>query len=57
MTPEAKGKLLELIPYRRVGELDDTARATGWLASDASDYVTSATLYVDGGIHPVSGLR
>ena len=50
MTPEAEAELLKLIPCRRVGEPEDIARATIWLASDASDYVTGATLYVDGGM-------
>ncbi|HPE74426.1 MAG TPA: SDR family oxidoreductase, partial [Candidatus Competibacter sp.] len=50
MTPEAEAELLKLIPARRVGEPDDIARATVWLASDESDYVTGATLYVDGGM-------
>ena len=50
MTPEAEAELLKLIPARRVGEPEDIARATVWLASDASDYVTGATLYVDGGM-------
>jgi glucose 1-dehydrogenase len=50
MTPEAEAELLKLIPCRRVGEPDDIARATVWLASDDSDYVTGATLYVDGGM-------
>lgn len=50
MTPEAEAELLKLIPCRRVGEPEDIARATVWLASDASDYVTGATLYVDGGM-------
>ncbi len=49
-SPEASRKLLELIPYGRVGEIDDVARAALWLASDDSDYVTGATLYVDGGM-------
>lgn len=48
--PAAERKLLELIPYGRVGEVDDVARAALWLASDESDYVTGATLYVDGGM-------
>ena len=43
-------KLLELIPYQRIGEPEDVARAVVWLASDAADYVTGATLYVDGGM-------
>ena len=43
-------KLLTLIPYKRIGEPEDVARAVVWLASDAADYVTGATLYVDGGM-------
>lgn len=49
-TPDALGKLLRLIPYGRIGEPDDIARAAVWLASDASDYVVGTTLYVDGGM-------
>jgi glucose 1-dehydrogenase len=49
-TPEAEQKLLKLIPYGRVGDPEDIARAAVWLASDASDYVTGTTLYVDGGM-------
>lgn len=49
-TPEAYASLMTLIPYKRIGEPDDIARAVAWLASDASDYVTGATLYVDGGM-------
>ncbi len=49
-TPEAKAKLLELIPYSRVGVPDDIGKAVVWLASDDSDYVTGTTLFVDGGM-------
>lgn len=49
-TPEAEAELLRLIPYNRVGVVDDIARAAIWLASDHSDYVHGATLYVDGGM-------
>jgi len=49
-TPEAEQKLLKLIPYDRVGETRDIARAVVWLASDLSDYINGATLYVDGGM-------
>ena len=49
-TPEAEASLLKLIPYQRVGETSDIARAAVWLASDDSDYVNGATLYVDGGM-------
>ena len=49
-TKEAYDRLLQLIPYRRIGEPDDIAQAAVWLASDASDYVNGATLFVDGGM-------
>ena len=49
-TPEAKDKLLKLIPYARMGEPDDVARAAVWLASDEADYVVGTTLFVDGGM-------
>jgi len=43
-------RVLDLIPARRIGEVDEVARAAVWLASDDSDYVTGATLYIDGGM-------
>ncbi|MFE2925059.1 SDR family oxidoreductase [Streptomyces goshikiensis] len=49
-TPEAEKSLLQLIPYRRVGDPDDIANAVTVLASDLMDYVVGATLYVDGGM-------
>jgi glucose 1-dehydrogenase len=49
-TPEAQKKLLQLIPYGRIGEPADVAEAAVWLASDQSDYVTGTTLVVDGGM-------
>jgi glucose 1-dehydrogenase len=49
-TEEALKKLLRLIPYGRIGEPEDVARAAVWLASDEADYVTGATLFVDGGM-------
>lgn len=49
-TPEALERLLRLIPSRRIGEPEDIAEAAVWLASDASDYVNGATLFVDGGM-------
>lgn len=47
---EALTKLLRLIPYGRIGEPDDVARAAVWLASDEADYITGTTLFVDGGM-------
>jgi glucose 1-dehydrogenase len=49
-TAEREAELLQLIPYGRVGATHDIAKAAVWLASDDSDYVTGATLYVDGGM-------
>jgi glucose 1-dehydrogenase len=49
-TPEALEKLLALVPYGRIGEPRDVANCVLWLASDASDYVTGTTLFVDGGM-------
>jgi glucose 1-dehydrogenase len=49
-TPQAEAHLLELIPYQRVGEPEDIAKAAIWLASDESDYVHGTSLYVDGGM-------
>jgi len=42
--------LLKLIPYGRIGEPEGVARAAVWLASDAADYVTGTTVFVDGGM-------
>jgi len=49
-TPEAYRKLMKLIPYKRIGEPEDIGRAVVWLASDDSDYIHGATIYVDGGM-------
>ncbi len=49
-TPGAEAELLRLIPEGRVGVPEDIAKAAVWLASDASDYVTGTTLFVDGGM-------
>jgi glucose 1-dehydrogenase len=48
--PEAYEELMRLVPYKRIGEPADIARATVWLASDDSDYVVGTTLFVDGGM-------
>ncbi|MFG2710973.1 SDR family oxidoreductase [Streptomyces goshikiensis] len=49
-TPDAEKALLQLIPYRRVGDPEDIANAVTVLASDLMDYVVGTTLYVDGGM-------
>jgi glucose 1-dehydrogenase len=49
-TAEALKSLLTLIPYGRIGQPEDIAKAAVWLASDDSDYVVGTTLFVDGGM-------
>jgi glucose 1-dehydrogenase len=49
-TKEAYEALMTLVPYKRIGEPIDIARAAVWLASDDSDYVVGATLFIDGGM-------
>lgn len=46
----AYARLMTLVPYGRIGEAEDIARAAVWLASDQSDYVVGTTLFVDGGM-------
>ncbi|MEH1874615.1 SDR family oxidoreductase [Nostoc sp.] len=49
-TPEAEAKLVQLIPSKRIGDVEDIAKAAVWLASDESDYVNGTTLFIDGGM-------
>src|SRR5216684_2958574 len=49
-TPEAYNALMTLVPYKRIGEVEDIGHAAVWLASDAADYVTGISLYIDGGM-------
>lgn len=56
-TEAARRDLERLIPYGRIGDPEDIARAIVWLASDSSDYVTGTTLVVDGGMMLYPGFR
>ena len=49
-TEEAYDALMNLIPYKRIGEPEDIARAAVWLASDDADYVSGISLFIDGGM-------
>ncbi len=49
-TQEAYNKLMELIPYRRIGEVEDIGRVAAWLASDQADYINGTSIFVDGGM-------
>jgi glucose 1-dehydrogenase len=49
-TPEAYAALMTHIPYKRIGEPEDIGRVAVMLASDLSDYITGASIFVDGGM-------
>ncbi|NGX51232.1 MAG: Glucose 1-dehydrogenase [Chlamydiae bacterium] len=49
-SPEAYAKLMNVIPYKRIGEVEDIGSAAVWLASDLSDYINGTSIFVDGGM-------
>ena len=48
--PDYRARVLAKIPGGRIGEPQDVVGAVVLLASAESDYITGATLYVDGGM-------
>ena len=46
-----------MIPYGRIGAVEDVANAVVFLASDASDYMHGSTLFIDGGMSLYAGFR
>jgi NAD(P)-dependent dehydrogenase (short-subunit alcohol dehydrogenase family) len=49
MTDEAKKGTLALIPWGRMGSVEDIGQAVAFLASEKADYITGQVLVVDGG--------
>jgi 3-oxoacyl-[acyl-carrier protein] reductase len=47
---DAQKSLMDIIPLARVGQPEEIAKATAFLASDDAAYITGHTLTVDGGI-------
>jgi glucose 1-dehydrogenase len=43
-TPEAYAELMNLIPYKRIGESGEIGQTAVWL-----DYIVGSTIYIDGG--------
>ena len=54
-TPEAMASLMKLVPYNRIGQPVDIANLAVFLASDASDYITGASIFIDGGMTVFEG--
>lgn len=50
MTEDAKAKMTEAIPLKRIGTTQDIANMAVFLASDLSDYITGQVFAVDGGM-------
>lgn len=48
-TPEAYASLMTLVPYNRIGEPEEIGRIAAFLASDQADYITGASIVIDGG--------
>lgn len=48
--PKLMEKLVRAVPLRRIGEVEDVARAIVFLASDASAYMTGQVMSVSGGL-------
>ena len=49
-TPQELDSLLTLIPYNRIGQPQDIGNLAVFLASDMSDYITGASIFIDGGM-------
>ncbi|MBO0939723.1 SDR family oxidoreductase [Fibrella sp. HMF5335] len=54
-TPEAYNSLMTLVPYNRIGQPDDIGNLAVFLASDDSDYITGASIFIDGGMTVFEG--
>ena len=48
-TVEAQREGAKTLPWGRLGTIEDIGKAAAFLCSDAADYITGATLRVDGG--------
>jgi 3-oxoacyl-[acyl-carrier protein] reductase len=50
LPPQLKEKVIELIPLRRFGQVNDIAATVAFLASESASYITGQTIAVDGGM-------
>jgi glucose 1-dehydrogenase len=49
--------LMTLIPYKRIGEPEEIGHLAAFLASDYADYITGASIFVDGGMSLYPGFE
>jgi acetoacetyl-CoA reductase len=49
--PEVLEKIIKRIPVGRLGKPEDIARTVVFLVADDADFITGATLSVNGGQH------
>ena len=54
-TQAAYDDLMKLIPYNRIGLPEDVGKLAVFLASDDSDYITGASIFIDGGMTVFEG--
>jgi glucose 1-dehydrogenase len=54
-TPQALNSLMTLIPYNRIGQPQDIGNLAVFLSSDLSDYITGASIFIDGGMTVFEG--
>jgi glucose 1-dehydrogenase len=54
---DAYESLMALIPYKRIGEPEEIGRLAAFLASDLADYITGASIFVDGGMSLYPGFE
>ena len=50
LSDEQKGRILDMIPVGRLGESEEIAAGTLYLASDEAAYITGQTLHINGGM-------
>jgi 3-oxoacyl-[acyl-carrier protein] reductase len=48
---KVKERLLSITPMRRMGTPEEVAEVVGFLASEASSYITGTTIHVNGGLY------
>jgi glucose 1-dehydrogenase len=54
---EGYHSLMTLIPYKRIGEPEEIGHLAAFLASDYTDYITGASIFVDAGMSLYPGFE